>query len=314
MGKVSYLLTSYNKAGFLPCVLESIRREHAETGGEIIIIDDGSTDGSAVICRDFADLDPRVVLIEQPNHGIYAALNRIVPLAKSPWIRLCDSDDPLIPGSTAYLIEMAGLTGAAIAYGAAIDYGPQPLRVEALTTGRPATRAPFIHPDALLHLIEAMDFTTSRAIYRTNAAKTALPLPEILISCQDFALALRMTANGKLVRMPDPVCFYLRGASNQLSASHALTRHQTIRILQASRHYLQRRHRDAAVKVSYQCRRRELRREQTGFAFQIRKLSLKALSAATRFGFYDWHRALDVFAAPYESQIGALIRRRTKPY
>lgn len=314
MAEVSYLLTSYNKAAFLPCVLESIRREQAATGGQIIIIDDGSSDGSAELCRDFAAENTGVVLFEQENRGVYAALNRILPLATGKWIRLCDSDDPLILGSTDYLIEMAEQDDAAIAYGAAVSYGPEPLPLAALETVRPVACASYVHPDAILHLITAMDFTTSRAIYRTRLAKAALPLPDHLISCQDFAPALRMTAKGLLVRLRDPVCFYLAGAPNQLSASEALTRHQTIRILQSSRSLLKRRHRNAAIAVSYRWRRRDLRGERRGLRFQFGKMALKTLSAATRLGFYDWHRALDAFASPYESQLGAIIGRRAKPY
>jgi len=44
---VSYLVTVYQKAKFLPTVLAAIAEERAGTGGEIIVIDDGSTDGSA---------------------------------------------------------------------------------------------------------------------------------------------------------------------------------------------------------------------------------------------------------------------------
>jgi GT2 family glycosyltransferase len=313
MAEVSYLLTSYNKAAFLPCVLESIRREHAATGGEIIIIDDGSSDGSAALCREFAETNPDTVLIERENRGVYAALNHIVPMAKARWIRLCDSDDPLVIGATRYLVELAEQDGAAIAYGTAIQYGPEPLPVAELDSVRPVACASYIHPDALLHLIEAMDFTTSRAIYLTSAAKAALPLPEELISCQDFALALRMTAEGKLVRLRDPACFYLMGATNQFSASEALTRHQTIRILQSSAHVLKRRHRNAAVTISYKWRRRDLRGERGRLGFQLGKWRLKALKAAARLGHYDWHRALDVFVAPDEKQRGALISRRAKP-
>lgn len=314
MVAVSYLLTSYNKAAFLPCVLESIRREQADTGGEIIIIDDGSTDGSSEICRSFADSRPATILIEQNNRGVYAALNQVIPIAHAPWIRLCDSDDPLIPGSTRYLIKMASFNQATIAYGGAIDYGPDPLPFDGLDVAPPFNRTSFIHADAILHLIQAMDFTTSRAIYKAGAAKAALPLPENFISCQDFALALRMTAGRRLVRLRDPVCFYMSGAPNQLSASLALTRHQTIRILQASATLLSPHHRRAAITAFYKWRRRDLCKQLGGIAFQIKKNPLKARSLAVKLGFCDWNRALDRFAAPYEKELGGIVKRRTKPY
>jgi glycosyltransferase involved in cell wall biosynthesis len=315
MSAVAYLLTSYNKAEFLPMVLESIRREHADTGGQIIIIDDGSTDHSVEICRQFAEDNPNAIYIEQQNRGVYAAVNRIVPLARAPWIRLCDSDDPLVIGSTRYLVEMAEREDASIAYGKAYHYGPEPLPAEALDEApTPSGEDAFVHADALLHLIEAMDFTTSRAIYRTEDAQKALPLPEHLISCQDFAIALRMTASGRLVRLSGTVCFYMYGASNQLSASRALTRHQTIRILQASQDMLNRRHRSAALTVSYKWQRRDLREVRRGISFQLGKIALKTRATAAKLGLYDWNQALDAFAAPYESQIAHVISRRTAPY
>ena len=313
MAEVSYILTSYNKAAFLPCVLESIRREQEITGGQVIIIDDGSIDESPEICRNFIDFLPGALLIQQCKRGVYAALNRVIPLARAPWIRLCDGDDPLIPGSTRYLVEIAERDGATIAYGGVIDYGPEPLTLDALDRPPPANTRSHVHSDAILHLIQAMDFTTSQAVYRTGSAKSTLPLPETLISCQDFALALRMTSTGKLVRGPDPVCFHMNGAPNHLGASLALTRHQTIRILQASRMILTPRHRRAAVTSFYKWRRRELRRQLHGIAFQRKKVLLKTISAAAKFGFYDWHRALDTFAAPYEQQLNDSISRRTTP-
>lgn len=313
MAEVSYLLTTYNKAVFLPCVLESIRREHALTGGQIIILDDGSTDGAAQLCQSFAGTNPGSVLIEQKHGGIYSALNRILPLATAKWIRLCDGDAPLIPGSTDYLVEMAELDDATIAYGPAVAYGPEPLPFEALDSIRPVACLSLVYPDAMMHLIKAMDFTASRTICRADAAKAALPLPDHLVSCQDFALALRVTAKGRLARLRDPVCFVLKEAPNQLGASQALNRHQTIRILQSSRALLQRRHRNAAISVSVSWRKRELRRELTGLRFQLRKVGLTTLSAAARLGLYDWHRALDRFAAPYELQLGAMLSRNAKP-
>lgn len=43
---------------------------------ELILVNDGSTDGSEQICRNWAELDPRVKIIEQPNGGVSRARNR----------------------------------------------------------------------------------------------------------------------------------------------------------------------------------------------------------------------------------------------
>ncbi len=56
---VSYLVSSYNKQPWLPNVLESVAREREATGGEIALVDDGSTDGSAELRRSARSCRPR---------------------------------------------------------------------------------------------------------------------------------------------------------------------------------------------------------------------------------------------------------------
>src|SRR4051794_34728172 len=50
---VSYVLTVYNKAAFLPAVLSAVMKERAVSGGEIVIVDDGSIDGSSILLDEF---------------------------------------------------------------------------------------------------------------------------------------------------------------------------------------------------------------------------------------------------------------------
>ncbi len=311
MAGVSYILTSYNKAAHLPCVLESIAREQAHTSGEVIIVDDGSTDGSIDLCEQFAVTRQHVTFVRQRDRGVYAALNRAIPLAKGKWLRLCDGGSPLITRSTDYLIEMATMDDADVAYGRAIAYGPGPLPESELDAVRPVSYAAVLEPDSLLHLIQIMDFNGARAIYRTARVRQAAPLPEDLISCPDFALTLRVAANGCLVKLREPVCYALPAASSA-GAGQALTQHQTIRILQASRRFLRRRHRNAAIAEFYKWSRRKLRADLHGWQFQAEKAKLKALIAATRLGLYDWDSALDTFASIYEPELAPVFRNRIR--
>lgn len=315
MISVSYLLTSYNKAAYLPCVLDSIAREQAVTGGEIIIVDDGSTDGSIDICTRFAATHPSVVFVRQENRGIYAALNRAIPLAKGKWLRLCDCDDPLIGHSTEYLIEMAAMECADVSYGQGIDYGPAPLPRARLNAVHPFSYASSVYSDALMHLVQVMDFSPSRAIYRTAKVKQSLPLPENLISCPDFALAVRVAAKGRVVKLREPVCHCLVTPQiRKRAVTQALTHHQTIRILQASRRLLRRRHRNAAIGEFYKWSVRKMRADLQGWRLRARSTKLRLLVAAARFGLYDWHSALDAFAKLYEPELAPFFRRRVRQY
>lgn len=63
---------------------------------EILLIDDGSTDNSLQICREFAARDARVRVFTQENAGPAAARNVGLAEAKGDYIAFCDSDDWVI--------------------------------------------------------------------------------------------------------------------------------------------------------------------------------------------------------------------------
>lgn len=309
MAGVSYVLTSYNKSAHLPCVLKSIARERSQTDGEIIIIDEGSIDGSIDICQVFAATHPDVTFIKMRHRGVYAAYNRAIPLAKNKWLRLCDCDIPLIAGSTEYLAELATLDKAHIVYGQVLPQGSSPLPISELSTVRPVAYTSQVCTDAVLHLIQAMDLLTSRALYRTQKAKHGMPLPENLISCPDFALALRVAAGGRLIKIDEPVCYDLKASSAQQKLSQTLRQHQIIRILQASRRLLTRRHRNAAISELYKWNYKGARKDLRGWQLRAWKLRLKMLRVVTCAGLYDWHSALDAFALQYEKELAPISKR-----
>lgn len=312
---VSFLVTSYNKAAYLPAVLESVAEEAASTDGEIILVDDGSTDGSDRICQAFANSHPRVHYWRQDNLGIYPTMNLIAAKARAEWVRFCDSDDPLIPGSTGCLLKAAKETRAGVVYGGAIPYGPEPL---AESRGRP--RVPLgeipvhIHPDGLMYLIRGMNFTPSMALYRRKAFEGALPLPTDLISCQDLALLFPVVKNAPLAQIETPVCFNLKGAPNQLSANHALTLQQTISITRRNADLLSPAHKRAALLKAANRTRRWLRcsqPERNSIRMQIRLIGV-ALKA--KLGLADFASTLDAIANTYEPALRPLLERRAKPF
>lgn len=62
---------------------------------EIILVDDGSTDRSGLICDEYAQRDPRISVIHQENRGLGAARNAGLDRARGEWIYFADSDDYL---------------------------------------------------------------------------------------------------------------------------------------------------------------------------------------------------------------------------
>ena len=73
---------------------------------EFIIIDDGSTDGSGVICDEFAKKDSRIKVIHQENAGLSAARNKGIAESTGAYITFLDSDDFLAPDYIQYLYSL----------------------------------------------------------------------------------------------------------------------------------------------------------------------------------------------------------------
>lgn len=91
---VSVLLPVRNGGAFFRCAVESILAQDF-TRFELIVIDDGSTDGSCDWLGEHPD--PRIVLLKQPPTGLVAALNRGLGRAKGVYIARMDADDEAAP-------------------------------------------------------------------------------------------------------------------------------------------------------------------------------------------------------------------------
>ena len=89
---VSIIVPVYNTAKYLPRCLESLLNQTL-VGVEIICINDGSTDNSEKVLKNYAKKDKRIVVINQKNGGSAAARNAGLKAAKGTYIGFIDSDD-----------------------------------------------------------------------------------------------------------------------------------------------------------------------------------------------------------------------------
>lgn len=94
--KVSVIIPIYNTEKYLEKCLESIRTQ-IYSDIEVIMVNDGSTDGSKNMANSYAERDNRFRLFSQENAGVSAARNHGLDVAEGEYILFVDSDDWLEP-------------------------------------------------------------------------------------------------------------------------------------------------------------------------------------------------------------------------
>lgn len=104
MKKISVVVPVYNTAAYLSTCLDSILAQNVSPF-ELILVDDGSSDGSAEICDEYAKRYPACVrVIHQKNSGAAAARNRGLEVCTGDYLSFVDSDDYLDPEMYAHLL------------------------------------------------------------------------------------------------------------------------------------------------------------------------------------------------------------------
>ena len=113
-GLISVIVPVYNVADYVEqCLRSVLEQEYGDL--QVIVVDDGSTDGSGDICDRIGAADDRVRVVHQANAGAGAAKNTALALAEGTYLSFVDSDDFLEPDSYRYMVDTLERTGAAAA-------------------------------------------------------------------------------------------------------------------------------------------------------------------------------------------------------
>lgn len=102
---ISVVLPIYNVEKYLRRCVDSVRQQTYQNI-EIILVDDGSTDGCAALCDSFAEEDSRIRVIHQKNGGLSNARNTGTSFAKGEYITFIDSDDYVSKTYVSYLYSL----------------------------------------------------------------------------------------------------------------------------------------------------------------------------------------------------------------
>jgi glycosyltransferase involved in cell wall biosynthesis len=96
MPQLTIIVPVYNVENYLEQCLTSIQKQ-TFTDFHVLVFNDGSTDGSLAIMKEFASKDPRFEVINKPNEGYGATCNRGLNAAKTEWVAIVEPDDFIAP-------------------------------------------------------------------------------------------------------------------------------------------------------------------------------------------------------------------------
>lgn len=101
---ISVVVPVYNVEQYVETCIKSIQAQ-TFSNIEIILIDDGSSDSSGIICDEFAEEDDRIIVIHKENGGLSDARNAGLSIARGEYICFIDSDDWIEPETLNYAIK-----------------------------------------------------------------------------------------------------------------------------------------------------------------------------------------------------------------
>ena len=225
---VSILTPAYNSAAYIEETLASVLGQ-TYPHFELIVADDGSTDGTIDVVRRTADGDPRVVVISSPHGGPATARNTALTVARGEFCALLDSDDVWMPEYLSEQLEIARRFPAAgvvtpngINRGGDLDGRP----LWPATTG---TRTLALHD-----MIVEDNSVCVMALFRREVAERSGGFNQRFTGNEDYEFWLRAANAGfGFVQNRRPLCYYRRRAGS-LSSDIVRMTEGIIRVLETA--------------------------------------------------------------------------------
>jgi glycosyltransferase involved in cell wall biosynthesis len=203
MPTVSCILAVYNARRYVREAAESILQQ-TYRDFELILLDDGSTDGSAEILDELAARDPRVRLVRRPNKGLTPTLNEGLALAGGPFVARMDADDVSLPERFEKQVAFLESRPDVVCVGSQIEtMDPYGSRLD-----RPLH--PLTHGQIDADLLKGIGWSIVHpaAMMRTLAVRRVGGYREQFSTSQDLDLWLRLAEVGQLANLPDVLLRY----------------------------------------------------------------------------------------------------------
>lgn len=219
---VSVVIPTYNRAAFLSDAVESVLRQ-TFTNYEIIVVDDGSTDGTDSLIQGYGD---RLKYVRQQNRGVSVARNEGVRVSRGEYIAFLDSDDIWTPDKLACQISFLSrfpecdlLFSPAWVVNANLDRtSSQPL------FGGLAVSDITLNTLYLRNIIIVITLLVRRDVFQAIGGFD----PDIRYG-EDWSLAIRILTRGALgAYLPEPLAYIRRHSSTQSHVPNPLQADQIL--------------------------------------------------------------------------------------
>lgn len=218
--KFSVVIPLYNKAPYIKSAIESVLAQ-TFTDFEVIVVDDGSTDGGAELVASI--IDTRVRLVRQANAGVSAARNHGIALGGGEWVAFLDGDDWHHPRYLATLLEAQKMCPEADT----VACGFMPVEPDA--TLEPV-HWPALMDTPCIELITDLPlrwmkgpslFTSAVAVRATRLAQMQPCFPPGESCGEDLDLWFRLGENSIIALVHAPLVAYRVAVTGSLTAQHA---------------------------------------------------------------------------------------------
>ena len=213
---ISVIVPVYNVEKYLRRCVESIVTQSYQNL-EIILVDDGSTDGSPSICDEYAQTDPRVRVFHKENGGSGSARNIALDNCSGEYIGFVDSDDWIEPDMYLDLYRVCREARASIAVGGRYDVDAETMQV---SQGLCPQHREIINGEELLYRAMAwmnIDFSGCDKLFRAELW-TCIRFP-VGKKCEDIAALYKIYYSaGEVVLLNKPVYYYFHRSNSNSTA------------------------------------------------------------------------------------------------
>ncbi len=204
---VSVIIPSFNRAHCLPRAIESVLAQRSDVELQVILIDDGSSDGTERLVTEHY---PEVTYAKQDNRGVSAARNLGLSLAKGRWIALLDSDDEWLPGKLEAQVKALEQSGLSVCHTNEI-WIRNGIRVNQMK--KHSKMGGWIYSQCLpLCVISPSSIVLNREVFDEIGE-----FDEDLPACEDYDLWLRLCSRYEVTYLDKPFVRKFGGHEDQLS-------------------------------------------------------------------------------------------------